>query len=279
MELKKYPIVLTIAGSDSIGGAGIQADIKTCCAFGVYAMSAITAVTAQSSAKVHDFISIDKDLLCKQLRVIIEDERPDAVKIGMLPNIESISSVIEIINKYNLSNIVIDPVMVATSGDRLTYDSESHKGDVMKQLISMADILTPNIIEAEYLCSRTILNVADMETVAKMILNNFKCKSVLLKGGHLKCDESIDLYMEQNGSKHYFRNNRINSANTHGTGCSLSSAIAAGLSKGETMYSAVENGIEFIHDAIERGKNYKFGIGHGSINHLFKIQDYVSEGK
>lgn len=277
--MEKYPIVLTIAGSDSIGGAGIQADIKTCCALGVYAMSAITAVTAQSTAKVFSFSSVGKQLLEGQLRAVIEDERPDAVKIGMLPDSESTLTVVKIIDEYNLCKVVLDPVMVATSGDSLTSDLSNHIDNAMCQLISRADIITPNIPEAEYLTGCKIHSKADINNCMETIFQKFACKSVLLKGGHLEDSELLDFFADINGNSLSLTKERINTVNTHGTGCSLSSAIACFLAKNYVLTDAIEEACRFINQAIFRGKDYKFGKGHGPINHLFKIQDYDNQSK
>lgn len=278
-SMEKYPIVLTIAGSDSVGGAGIQADIKTCCALGVYAMSAITAITAQNTSRVFSFVSVGEEMLEKQLCAVIEDERPDAVKIGMLPDQKSIQTVVKIIDKYNLKNIVLDPVMVATSGDNLTSDLGNHIGNSMKELISRADIITPNIPEAEYLTGEKITKPNDIENCIKSIFGIYNCKSVILKGGHLDNEDIVDTFASRQGERIEIKKKKINTINTHGTGCSLSSAIACFLALDYPMTKAVTEACEFINEAILRGKDYKLGKGRGPINHLFKIQDYDNKSK
>ena len=277
--MEKYPIVLSIAGSDSIGGAGIQADIKTCCALGVYAMTAITAITAQCTSKVHTFMAVDTQLFEAQLRAVLEDERPNAVKIGMLPNNDIIDIVNNIIDEYNLNNIVFDPVMVATSGDLLVDEMDNNISIPMKRLISKSLVITPNIPEAIHLCGFDIIDASDIEVGATKIITNFNCNSVLLKGGHMDSNELTDLFLDKRGIKKYIRNKKIITNNTHGTGCSLSSAIAANLSKGFSLYDSVEKACSFIYTAINRGKNYKFGKGFGPINHLYKIHDYDNQSK
>lgn len=278
--MKKYPIVLTIAGSDSIGGAGIQADIKTCCAMGVYAMSIITAVTAQNTQGINSFECISAEMVKAQITSVIDDVKPDAVKIGMLPNAETIKIVASAIKNYQLRNIVIDPVMVATSGDRLSNGLNETFDTLCTELLPLADIITPNIPEAEMLWGDKISDYDMFKLSANEILNKYRCKSILLKGGHYDGLESIDYFV----SDHNFtsslspnplilRSKRIDTKNTHGTGCSLSSAIACGLAKNLDIVQSLYNAKDFITNAIAYGAEYSLGHGNGPINHLYKINE------
>lgn len=276
--MKKYPTVLTIAGSDSIGGAGIQADIKTCCAMGVYAMSVITAVTAQNTNGVDSFQTISPDIIKAQISTVIDDVMPDAVKIGMLPNAETINIVADAIKKYKLRNIVIDPVMVATSGDKLSDGKNETFDALCTALLPLADIITPNIAEAEKLWGNKISDYSLFQLAANEILNKYCCKSILLKGGHIEDDRSTDHFIS-NDDKILSLNTpmplilkakRVDTQNTHGTGCSLSSAIACGLAKNYDIIKSLHYAKEFISKAIEAGADFSFGHGHGPINHIYK---------
>ena len=232
---------LTIAGSDSCGGAGIQADIKTMTMNGVYAMSAITALTAQNTLGVTGIMDVSPEFLSQQLDAIFTDIYPDAVKIGMVSQSELIKIISDKLKQYEAKNIVVDPVMVATSGAKLIADDAV---DTLKeQLIPLASLLTPNIPEAEILSDMEIKAEADMEEAAKRISEGFGC-AVLLKGGH-KVNDANDLLYSQ-GTMTWFPGKRINNPNTHGTGCTLSSAIASNLAKGYTMPEAVKKAKDYI---------------------------------
>lgn len=276
--MKKYPTVLTIAGSDSIGGAGIQADIKTCCAMGVYTMSVITAVTAQNTNGVDSFQTISPDIIKAQIATVIDDVMPDAVKIGMLPNAETINIVADAIKKYKLRNIVLDPVMVATSGDKLSDGKNETFHTLCTTLLPLADIITPNIAEAEKLWGKEITDYSMFELSAKEIINKYGCKSILLKGGHIDDSESTDCFISNDDkilslNAHMpliLKSKRVDTQNTHGTGCSLSSAIACGLAKKYDIIKSLHDAKEFISKAIESGADFSFGHGHGPINHLYK---------
>ena len=224
---------LTIAGSDSCGGAGIQADIKTMMANGVYAMSAITALTAQNTTGVTSILNADSKFLGEELDAVFTDIYPDAVKIGMVSESDLIRIIASKLRQYNAKNIVVDPVMVATSGAKLISDDAI---DTLKQeLFSLADVLTPNIPEAEVLTGRTISNAEEMIDAAKMISETYNC-AVLCKGGHTINDANDLLYA--NNTYRWFYGKRIQNPNTHGTGCTLSSAIASNLEKGFDLYAA-----------------------------------------
>lgn len=257
---------LTIAGSDSCGGAGIQADIKTMTMNGVYAMSAITALTAQNTLGVTGIMDVSPEFLSQQLDAIFTDIYPDAVKIGMVSQSELIKIISDKLKQYEAKNIVVDPVMVATSGAKLIADDAV---DTLKeQLIPLASLLTPNIPEAEILSDMEIKAEADMEEAAKRISEGFGC-AVLLKGGH-KVNDANDLLYSQ-GTMTWFPGKRINNPNTHGTGCTLSSAIASNLAKGYTMPEAVKKAKDYISGALE--DMLDLGQGSGPMNHGFAITD------
>ena len=235
---------LTIAGSDSCGGAGIQADIKTMMANGVYAMSAITALTAQNTTGVTSILNADSKFLGEELDAVFTDIYPDAVKIGMVSESDLIRIIASKLRQYNAKNIVVDPVMVATSGAKLISDDAI---DTLKQeLFSLADVLTPNIPEAEVLTGRTISNAEEMIDAAKMISETYNC-AVLCKGGHTTNDANDLLYV--NNTYRWFYGKRIQNPNTHGTGCTLSSAIASNLAKGFDLETSVCRAKDYISGA------------------------------
>ena len=255
---------LTIAGSDSSGGAGIQADIKTMTMNGVYAMSAITALTAQNTLGVRAILDSTPDFLKEQLDAIFEDIFPDSVKIGMVSSRELIDVIADRLKYYNAKNIIVDPVMIATSGSALI------KTDAIKALVSkllpIATLVTPNIPEAEVLSDIKISGKEDMIKAAKLIEKNYGCR-VLLKGGH-SINDANDLLCE-NGRVIWFEGKRIDNPNTHGTGCTLSSAIASNLAKGHSLANAVKNAKDYISDALSEGLD--LGHGSGPIKHNFLI--------
>lgn len=260
---------LTIAGSDSSGGAGIQADIKTMTANGVFAMSAITALTAQNTTGVTGIMEVSPEFLKEQIDCIFTDIRPDAVKIGMVSSAELITAIAEKLTEYHAENIVVDPVMVATSGAKLISDDAI---DTLKErLLPMADVLTPNIPEAEVLSGMEVRTEEDMIKAAEKISENYHC-AVLLKGGHQLNDANDLLY--RNGSYRWFYGKRIDNPNTHGTGCTLSSAIASNLAKGFDMDTSVERAKAYISGAL--GAMLDLGKGGGPMNHAFDITgEYV----
>lgn len=256
---------LTIAGSDSSGGAGIQADIKSISANGVYAMSVITAITAQNTMGVFDIQDVSPEMIEKQIEVIFDDIKVDAVKIGMVSKIESIKAISRSLRRIdNLPKIVLDPVMVSTSGYKLLSDDA--KDTLIKELFPLATLITPNILEAEEILGIKIDNIDDMKEAATR-LNELGSKAVLVKGGHLKGEATDLLYDGVEFT--YFKQERINTKNTHGTGCTLSSAIAANLAKGMTMKEAVSIGKEYITKAIEN--SFELGKGAGPTNHFYKL--------
>ena len=253
---------LTIAGSDSSGGAGIQADIKTMISNGVYAMSAITALTAQNTTGVTGIMEATPEFLADQLDNIFTDIYPDAVKIGMVSSSALIETIATKLRQYEAKNIVVDPVMVATSGAKLINDEAIEA--LKSQLLPMATVLTPNIPEAEILSGCEIKNKQDMEAAAEK-LSDLGAAAVLLKGGHSISDADDLLCVE--GQKIWIRGRRIHNPNTHGTGCTLSSAIASNLAKGMEMEEAVRKAKEYISKALEAGLD--LGKGSGPLDHAF----------
>lgn len=255
---------LTIAGSDSSGGAGIQADIKTMTAHKVYAMSAVTALTAQNTTGVTQVMNVPPEFLEKQIDAVFTDIYPDAVKIGMVSEKELIQVIAEKLIFYKAKNIVIDPVMVSTSGARLI--NEDAVKILCERLLVLADLITPNIPEAEVLTGRKIESTEDMEKAAADIYKEFHC-NVLLKGGHQIHDANDLLY--QKGSIHWLQGKRIDNPNTHGTGCTLSSAIASNLAKGKDMELSVSEAKNYISLAL--GDMLSLGKGSGPMNHAFAV--------
>lgn len=255
---------LTIAGSDSSGGAGIQADIKTMTCNGVYAMSAITALTAQNTLGVTGIMDVTPEFLAEQLDNIFTDIYPDAVKIGMVSSRGLIEMIAKKLNEYDAKNIVVDPVMVSTSGSKLISDDAI--ATLKEKLLPLASVLTPNIPETEVLSGMKVSNEEEMIAAAKYISDTYHC-AVLCKGGH-KVNDANDLLYE-NGSFKWFEGKRINNPNTHGTGCTLSSAIASNLAKGFNLETSVKRAKDYISGAL----NAMLDLGHGSgpMNHGFNI--------
>lgn len=261
---------LTIAGSDSSGGAGIQADIKTMICNGVYAMSAITALTAQNTMKVTGIMEVTSEFLGKELDSIFTDIYPDAVKIGMVSSEKLICTIAEKLKEYHASNIVVDTVMVATSGARLISEDAI---DALKNcLFPLATVLTPNIPEAEVISGMHIRTAQEMMDAAEKIGETYHC-AVLCKGGH-QINDANDL-LWKNGEYHWFYGQRIQNPNTHGTGCTLSSAIAANLAKGFALEASVERAKKYISGAL--AAMLDLGKGSGPMNHGFDIHSEFSE--
>lgn len=256
--------VLTIAGSDSIGGAGIQADIKTISANSCYAMSVITSVTAQNTIGVCGIHNIPAEFVKKQLEAVFEDIRPDAVKLGMLPDPDIINTVADILEREGVGNIVADTVMVSTSGHKLI--SNSAVKALTERIFPLVALATPNIPEAETMTGMDIRTVEDMKRAAEKI-SEMKCRSVLVKGGHLD-DTSADVLYSDGGST-VFETVRIDNPNTHGTGCTLSSAIASNLALGYGMSECVKRAKDFVTGAIADGLD--IGRGRGPLNHFYRF--------
>ena len=255
---------LSIAGSDSCGGAGIQADMKTMTMNGVYAMSAITALTAQNTTGVRSIMEATPDFLKDQIDAVFEDIRPDAVKIGMVSSAELIKVISERLAYYKAENIVVDPVMVATSGSALMKTDAVSV--LTRELLPLAALVTPNIPEAEVLSEQNVHTKEDMERVAKLIGDTCGC-AVLLKGGHSVSDANDLLYV--NGSYKWFHGKRIDNPNTHGTGCTLSSAIASNLAKGYDLETSIQRAKDYISGAL--ASMLDLGKGSGPMNHAFDL--------
>ncbi|MDE2616847.1 MAG: bifunctional hydroxymethylpyrimidine kinase/phosphomethylpyrimidine kinase [Burkholderiales bacterium] len=261
---KHYPRVLSIAGSDSGGGAGIQADLKTFSALGCYGMTAITALTAQNTQGVRGIHGVPPEFLAAQIDAVLEDIGADAVKIGMLHAPEIVRVVAQAIRKHRLQHVVLDPVMVATSGDRLI--AEETVSVLVKELFPLATVITPNLDEAELLLGHKIAGIAGLEPAAKELLA-LGAPNVLLKGGHLQGDEVVDLLLQPGRDPLRLASARIASKNVHGTGCTLSSAIAAHLALGHALEDAVRLARAYILGAIAAGAEVRTGQGHGPLNH------------
>lgn len=264
--MKKCPKILIIAGSDSSGGAGIQADVKTATSLGVYAMTAITAITAQNTTGVKKIIPIKPKDISEQIEYTLKDIKPDVIKIGMLHNETVAKNVIKSLKKYKQRKIIFDPVMVSTSGAKLV--SKKCIKFIKKKLIKEVLLITPNIPEAEILSGIKIHNVDDMILASKKIMY-LGAKNILIKGGHLKLKEVNDiLFFKKKISN--FKNRKIKSKNTHGTGCTLSTAIASLYSCGKTLKNSCYLAIKYVNNAIKTAPN--IGKGNGPINHLFNIK-------
>jgi len=257
--------VLIIAGSDSSGGAGIQADIKTVTSLGCYAMTAITAVTAQNTTGVKSIIAIKPKEISNQIEFTSRDIKANAIKIGMLHSKPVITAVLKSLKKIKVKKIVLDPVMVAKGGTKLINDEAI--SDIKKKLIKKILLITPNIPEAELLTNTKINSVKDMIKTGQ-ILVNLGANNVLLKGGHLNSKQMNDVFLNKKVIK-IFKNKKYKTKNTHGTGCTLSSAIAANLSCGKDLIKSCELGIKYVNEAIK--SNLKLGKGNGPINHLNSI--------
>ena len=264
---KSYKKVLSIAGSDSGGGAGIQADIKAISACGSYAMTAITAITVQNTLGVAGIHPVPSSYVADQMAAVIEDIGVDAVKIGMLPSIETVERVADVLRRYGISRVVVDPVMVSTSGSCLS--GEEVMASIRELLFPLAELITPNIPEAEFLTGLTIRSDSDFAEAAAE-LQSQGAKNVLLKAGH--CDGgTVADHLYEGKQCTVFRYDRIETNNTHGTGCTLSSAIAAFLAQGYSLREAVERAEAYVHEAIRRGSDYAIGHGHGPLHHFYRF--------
>lgn len=271
MKKKSYCRVMTIAGSDPSGGAGVQADIKTISACGCYATSVIVALVDENTMGVYDIMPVTEKFVAAQIHSILNDVGTDAVKIGMLHSAELIRTVRKTLDEYpEIKDIVLDPVMVATSGDSLL--EEEAVATLKDLLIPRSRIITPNIPEAEVLLKRKI-NSQDELPQAAVELSRFGA-SVMLKAGHLSDEKLIDIfYNSETKETMYLESKRINTVNTHGTGCTLSSAIASFLARGNTLNDSVRFAKEYISKAIESGEQYKIGNGHGPVDHFYNIHE------
>ena len=267
--MKRYPTVLTIAGSDSGGGAGIQADIKAISATGSYAASAITAVTVQNTLGVKDIFPIPPGIISAQIDAVLEDIGADAVKIGMLHDAAVVRAVKDSLQRHNIRNIVLDPVMVSTSGHRLI--EEDAVAVLSGELVPIVSIITPNIPEAEILAGVKIRSAGDFPAVARRLSRSGKV-SVLLKAGHLDADRLVDIFYDAaTDSCIELPSPRIDTPNTHGTGCTLSSALASFLAQGFTPAEAAQRAKEYVSQAIAAGSEFSIGHGHGPVHHFFNL--------
>jgi hydroxymethylpyrimidine/phosphomethylpyrimidine kinase len=260
--LSALRVALTIAGSDSGGGAGIQADLKTFHQFGVYGTSAITAVTAQNTVGVRSWTALAPALVAQQIDAVAEDLAPAAVKSGMLGSAAVAQAVAEGLERHRLPHYVLDPVMIAASGDRL-LDADAEQV-ITKRLIPLATLVTPNLNEAEALTGARVRTVQEMEQAARA-LRDMGARAVLMKGGHLDDAMLVDVLLTADGTRR-FEHARIATTSTHGTGCTLSSAIAAGLARGRALERAVEDGLDFVQRAIAGAPG--LGHGHGPLDHF-----------
>ena len=258
--------ILIIAGSDSSGGAGIQADIKTATSLGVYSMTAVTAVTVQNTKGVKSVITIPPNEIYNQIIYTTKDIKPNAIKIGMLHSTKVIDKVFRSLNKMKIKKIILDPVMIAKGGSKLITDQAIQF--MKKKLLSRVSLVTPNIPEAEILTGIKIIDKNDMILAANELIK-FGAPNVLIKGGHLKSKKVHDIFLNKNDIK-VFSSKRFNTKNTHGTGCTLSTAITSFFSCGKTLKKSCELGIKYVNSAIIT--NPKIGKGHGPINHLNSIE-------
>jgi len=270
----KYPVVLSIAGSDSGGGAGIQADLKTFSALGCYGTTAITAVTVQNTLGVSAVHAIPVAIVIGQIRAVMDDIRPAAIKIGMIPSAELAIAIALVLKDYPHVPVIFDPVMVSSSGHQLvghdTLDSFKNA------LYPITQLLTPNLNEASLISGIAVETVDDMKKAAGHIIK-LGCKAVLVKGGHLPGTDLVDVYLENKGVEYIFTSKAIDSPNTHGTGCTLSAAIASFIVLGNDMRTAIERAKAYVHQAIEQGKDVHTGDGHGPLNHFFDPQKMVRQ--
>jgi hydroxymethylpyrimidine/phosphomethylpyrimidine kinase len=266
--MKTYPKLLIIAGSDSGGGAGIQADIKSAGACGTYSTTVITALTAQNTLGVSAIEGVSPQMISAQLKAVLDDIGTDAVKIGMLHSKEVIDVIAKHLKQYQPKSIVLDPVMVATSGDRLLQEEAMQA--LMDTMIPLADVITPNVPEMELLLGEKLKKTVEFSTYAQKLADKFQV-SVLLKAGHLEGDSSTDmLFNLETRQLTKLSSPRIVTKNTHGTGCGLSSALGSYLAQGFSLEDAAQKAKAFIHFAIKSGSAYKLGEGSGPIHHFYK---------
>ncbi|AEM71630.1 phosphomethylpyrimidine kinase [Allomuricauda ruestringensis DSM 13258] len=272
MKKYTYPSVLAIAGFDGSGGAGIQADIKTISALGCYATSVLTALPVQNTQGVRKIYPIPVEAVADQIEAVMDDIQPEAIKIGMVHTPELVETIVRTLGNYNRIPIVFDPVMVATSGHRLietdTIDA------LIEQLLPIATLITPNMDEAALLAHTEVKTLEEMRTAGERI-KELGCNSILMKGGHQETTHITSLFFDQNDKCHPFEVAKIPTKNTHGSGCTLSSAIASYLAQGKNLYDAVALGQRYVHHAIHSGKNVRTGKGNGPLNHFFNPQKMI----
>ncbi len=266
MKNYKYPSVLTIAGFDGSGGAGQQADIKTISALGCFATCALTSLPIQNTQGVKKIYPIPIRAVREQIQAVMEDILPDAIKIGMIHSATLAKAIVNTLKKYPKVPVVYDPVMVATSGDKLIEEKDI--GLITSYLFPFTDLITPNMDEAATLAKMSVTSNAEMLQAGKQILE-MKCNAVLIKGGHQKTKILSNYLIDKTNNSHQFKTPHISTSNTHGTGCTLSSAIASYLAQGANLYNAVELGQQYTYNAINQGKDVVTGKGSGPLNHFF----------
>lgn len=272
MTQYKYPSVLTIAGFDGSGGAGIQADIKTISALGCYATSVLTALPVQNTKGVRNIYPIPVTAVAEQIEAIFEDIIPDAIKIGMVHTSELVEIIVKTLAKYKKVPIVFDPVMVATSGHRLI--EEETINTIIEKLFPMAEVITPNMDEAAILAHMEVKTLEQMR-IAGDEIKKLGCNTILLKGGHQETDKITSLFIGENGINHAYETAKLDTNNTHGSGCTLSSAIASYIAQGKNLYDAVTLAQQYVYDAINYGKDVKTGNGNGPLNHFFNPKKLI----
>lgn len=270
--MKKYISALTIAGFDGSGGAGIQADIKTFSALGCYATSVLTALPVQNTTGVRSIYPIPHQAVQEQIEAILDDIFPDAIKIGMVHTPKLVETIVNTLGKYPKIPIVFDPVMVATSGHRL-IEEETIK-TIIQLLLPLAEVITPNMDEAAILANMPVESKEEMQTAGKKILE-LGCNGVLMKGGHLEAEILSSYFFDSEGNEEVFEFEKFPTQNTHGSGCTLSSAIAAYIAQGKTLNDAVSLGQIYVHEAIKNGKDILIGKGNGPLNHFFNPQKLI----
>ena len=275
MAAHRYIATVTIAGSDSCGGAGIQADIKTMSALGCYAASVITAVTVQNTMGVSAVHAVPPEIVAGQIRAVMDDIRPQAVKVGMVNDINTIKTIADTLAEYDIEHLVVDPVMVATSGARLMQDDAV--GVFTERLMPLATLLTPNVPEAEVLSGISINDKSSMDNAARIIQDN-GCQSLLIKGGHIEGRKIDRLYTSMGREREYEAAN-VATRNTHGTGCTLSSAITSYLAMGYAIGEAIAAAKEWLTGALIAGANVEIGGGHGPVNHFYNPQKTIIKTK
>lgn len=272
MKIKKYPSVLSIAGFDGSGGAGLQADIKTTSALGCYSTSVLTALPIQNTTGVKNIYSIPTKAVEEQIHAVLDDIFPDAIKIGMVHSCELVHIICHVLDQYPKIKLVFDPVMISTSGHRLIEEKTIQT--IIEKLFPLATIITPNLDEAAVLANMSIETVDEMYIAGEKI-KALKSESLLLKGGHLKTEQLTSLYFAKDGSIDEFHSRKFETNNCHGSGCTLSSAIASYLALGKTEKEAVKLAQEYVTKAIEAGKDVVTGKGNGPLNHFFDPQKMV----
>lgn len=275
MAAHRYIATVTIAGSDSCGGAGIQADIKTMSALGCYAASVITAVTVQNTMGVSAVHAVPPEIVAGQIRAVMDDIRPQAVKVGMVNDINTIKTIADTLAEYDIEHLVVDPVMVATSGARLMQDDAV--GVFTERLMPLATLLTPNVPEAEVLSGISINDKSSMDNAARIIQDK-GCQSLLIKGGHIEGRKIDRLYTSMGREREYEAAN-VATRNTHGTGCTLSSAITSYLAMGYAIGEAIAAAKEWLTGALIAGANVEIGSGHGPVNHFYNPQKTIIKTK